>query len=380
MRGFSLQAAGAGLLASFVGFASTFAVVLHGLVAVGATGPQAASGLMAVTSGMGLCGIVVTLLTRMPVTIAWSTPAAALMAATGAVEGGFPAAVGAFCVAGLLTIAAGLWSPFARAVARIPPTLASAMLAGVLLNLCLAPVQAVAAVPAIGIPIVAAWLVVGRLARLWAVPAALIVMLALSYGAASIPAASLWPHPVLVLPTFPLATALGLGIPVFIVTMASQNIPGLAVLTVNGYRPKPSLLFTATGLASLVAAPFGSHAINLAAITAAMCAGPEAHDDPTRRWWASLVSGIAYLLMGILAGAATAYVGATPPLLIEAVAGLALLGTFGVALQAALADPARRESSVVAFVAAASGVSIAGIGGAFWGLLAGAGMLAIRRR
>ena len=374
--------AAAGLLASFVGFASTFAVVLRGFAAVGATPAQAASGLMAVTVGMGVCGIVLSLRLRMPMTVAWSTPASALMASSGAVAGGFNAAVGAFVVAGALTVVAGLWRPFGRAVARIPPALASAMLAGILLNLCLAPVQAVAELPLIGVPIVLAWVVVGRFARLWAVPAALLTMLAMSYATAAgpaLPLASLWPHPVLVVPSFAFGSAIGLGVPVFIVTMASQNIPGLAVLNVNGYRPAPGLLFTATGIASLLAAPLGSHAINLAAITAAMCAGPQAHPDTRLRYWASVVCGSAYLVLGLLAGAATAYVGATPPVLIEAVAGLALLGTFGHAIVMALEHPGSREAAVIAFVAGASGVSILGIGGAFWGLLAGGAMLLIRR-
>lgn len=374
--------AAAGLLASFVGFASTFAVVLRGFAAVGATPAQAASGLMAVSVGMGVCGILLSLRTRMPITVAWSTPASALMATSGAIPGGFPAAVGAFVVAALLTLAAGLWRPFGHWVGKIPHSLASAMLAGVLLSLCLAPVQAVATLPLIGVPIVLAWLVVGRLARLWAVPAALLAMLVMSYATSAgpvVPLASLWPHPVLVLPSFSLGGAIGLGVPVFIVTMASQNIPGLTVLAVNGYRPPPGLLFTATGATSLVAAPFGSHAVNLAAITAAMCAGPQAHPDPKRRMWASVVCGGAYVVIGLLSGAATAYVGATPPVLIEAVAGLALLGTFGQAMMVALEDPAQREASVIAFLAGASGVSILGIGGAFWGLLAGGAMLLVRR-
>ncbi len=372
----------AGLLSSFVGFASTFAVVLRGLVAVGASPQQAASGLMAVSVAMGLCGIALSLRTRMPITVAWSTPASALMATSGALPGGFGAAVGAFIVAALLTIVAGLVRPFGRWVARIPASLASAMLGGILLNLCLAPVQAVAELPWVGVPILVAWLLVGRVARLWAVPAALLTMLVASYLTAAspaVPAAALWPHPVLIVPRFSLGAAVGLGVPVFIVTMASQNIPGLTVMTVNGYRPSPGLLFSATGTASLLAAPFGSHAVNLAAITAAMCAGPQAHPDPRLRMWASVVCGVAYVTYGLLAGAATAYVGATPPVLIEAVAGLALLGTFGHAMLVALEHPAQREAAIIAFVAGASGVSILGIGGAFWGLLAGGAMLLLRR-
>ncbi len=373
----------AGLLAAFVGFASSFAVVLAGYAAVGASPAEAASGLMAASIAMGLGGMVLSLATRMPVSIAWSTPGSALLAASAVPEGGFPAAVGAFLLTGALIVLAGLWKPLGRAVAAIPPTLANAMLAGVLLPLCLAPVAAVAEMPALALPVVLAWAVVARLNRLLAVPAAVLLAVGLIAATATLPegliAGALVPAPVLVVPAFLPSALVGIALPLFIVTMASQNIPGIAVLNANGYRPEPGPLFTATGVFTLLGAPFGAHAVNLAAITAAICAGPEAHPDPARRWPAALVAGAGYVVLGLGAGAAAAFVAAAPPVLIQAVAGLALLGAFGAATMAALQVPEEREAAVVCFLVAGGGLTIWGIGGAFWGLLAGLVLRALAR-
>ena len=377
-------AVAAGLLACFVGFASSFAVVLAGYTAVGASPEQAASGLMAVSVAMGLAGILLSLRTRMPVSVAWSTPGSALLAASAAPEGGFAAAVGAFLTTGLLIVLAGLWRPLGRMVAAIPPALASAMLAGVLLPLCLAPVAAVAQAPALALPVVLAWAVMGRISRLLAVPAAVLVAAALIAATVALPpgllAGAIMPAPVPVVPEFRPAALIGIALPLFIVTMASQNIPGIAVLNANGYRPEPGPLFTATGIFTLLGAPFGAHAVNLAAITAAICAGPEAHPDPAKRWPAALVAGAGYVVLGLGAGAAAAFVAAAPPVLIQAVAGLALFGAFGGALMAAMQVPQEREAAVVCFLVAGGGLTLFGIGGAFWGLLAGLALRALPRR
>jgi benzoate membrane transport protein len=379
-RGLSLQAAFAGVLAAFVGFASSFAVVLQGLTAAGATRAQAASGLMALCVTMGLCAIVVSLRRRQPISIAWSTPGAALLATSGAPAGGFGAAVGAFLVCGALVVLAGLWRPLGRAVAAIPPALANAMLAGVLLGLCLAPVHAVASLPALGLPVVVVWAFVFHFKRLYAVPAAVAVAFGLIALQGVPPAtAAWWPTPVFVTPVWDWSAIVGLGVPLFLVTMASQNIPGLAVLGLNGYHPPPGPLFRMTGVFSLLAAPFGGHAVNLAAITAALCAGPEAHPDPARRYWAAVIAGAAYVGFGLLAGAATGFIAASPPVLIEAVAGLALLGAFGSALLGAVREVEGREAALATFLVTASGQAFLGISGAFWGLLAGGALLALAR-
>lgn len=375
----------AGVMAAIVGFASSFAVVLEGLRAMGASPGQAASGLLALCLAMGGLGVLLSWKLRMPVSIAWSTPGAALLAATAVPAGGFAAAVGAFLVAALLVVIAGLWRPFGRLVAAIPPTIAGGMLAGVLLGLCLAPFKAVGALPLFALPIVLAWAVMMRIARLWAVPVALVVtiaMLALDGGTmASLPAGrDLAPHLEAVMPVFDLQTIVGVGLPLFLVTMASQNVPGLAVLQTNGYRPLPGPLFVATGLVSALAAPFGGHAVNLAAITAALCAGPDAAADPKRRWLAAVVGGTGYVVIGAVATLAAALAAAAPPVLIQAVAGLALIGAFGNALNAALARPEEREAALVTFLVTASGLSFGGIGAAFWGLLAGGGLWLVLRR
>ena len=375
-----------GLLATFTGFASSFAVVLEGLRAVGASEAQAASGLMALSVAMGLCAILLSLRLRLPISIAWSTPGAALLVATGTPEGGFPAAVGAFLICAGLIIVAGLWRPFGRAVEAIPSSLANAMLAGVLLGLCLAPFQAIAFEPLFGLPILLAWIIAGRVNRLLAVPAALLAFIAVVVFGIEVTGEQLSgilsaarPAPVFVAPTFELATFISLAVPLFIVTMASQNIPGLAVLRANHYETPPGPLIATAGAFSLIGALFGGHGVNLAAITAAMCAGEEAHADPARRYWAAAVAGMAYVILGLLAGLATAFVALAPAILIQAVAGLALIGAFVAAASAAWRDESQREAAAVTFLTTASGITLFGVSGAFWGLVAGGAIIGLSK-
>ena len=375
-----------GCLTAFVGFASSFAVVLQGLKGVGASDCQAASGLMALSVSMGVCAIVLSAWTRLPVSIAWSTPGAALLATAGAVDGGFPAAVGAFLVCGVLIVIAGLFRPLGRAVAAIPAPLANAMLSGVILGLCFAPFKAIAFDPLLGLPILVAWAVVLMVKRLYAVPAALaafvgvmVLGLDLPEGAMAEWSQSLAPPVEFVAPLFTLPALISIALPLFIITMASQNIPGIAVLKVNHYEPNPGPLFATTGVFSLLSAPFGGHAVNLAAITAAMCAGEDAHPDPARRYWAAIIGGIGYVVLGLLAGAVTAFVSLAPPILIQAVAGLALIAAFSGSAVAAFREPEAREAAAVTFLITASGVSFAGISGAFWGLVAGGLMMGLQR-
>jgi benzoate membrane transport protein len=256
------------------------------------------------------------------------------------------------------------------------------MLAGILLVLCLAPARAVAQAPFAGLAIIVAWAVMARINRLLAVPAAVAVMVAIIAATVTLPegwAAAAWPAPVLTLPTLTLPAVVGIALPLFIVTMASQNIPGMAVLNANGYRPDPGPLFAGTGFFSLLGAPFGGHAVNLAAITAALCAGPDAHPDPARRWIAAVIAGAGDVVLGLFAGLAAAFVSAAPPVLIQAVAGLALLGAFANSLLAALSDAQDREAATITFLIAGSGLSFYGIGGAFWGLLAGLALRALQK-
>ncbi|MEV4814472.1 benzoate/H(+) symporter BenE family transporter [Micromonospora tulbaghiae] len=376
-----LQPVLAGVVTALVGFASSFTVVLAGLRAVGAEPEQAASGLLALCVASGACAVWLGLRHRLPLSIAWSTPGAALLVATGPVAGGWPAAVGAFLLAGLLIIAAGLIPALGRAVAAIPTPIASAMLAGVLLPLCTAPVRALVEVPLLAGPVVLVWLLLHRFARRWAVPGALavaVVAIALTTsGPARLDAA---PVVAFTAPAWTLPAVVGLALPLFLVTMAAQNVPGTAVLAGYGYRAPLGSALRVTGLATALGAPAGGHAVNLAAITAALAAGPDAHPDPERRWIASVTAGIGLALLGLGAGVATALVLLSPPVLVEAVAGLALLGALAGAVTAAVAQPDAREAAVVTFVVTASGVSLLGVGGAFWGLVAGWLMLLLFRR
>ncbi len=384
MGAFSLRGAAqpvsAGVLASFVGFASSFAVVLKGLTAVGATDAQAASGLTALAVAMGLAGVIMSFVWRMPISSAWSTPGAALLAATGASAGGFPDAVGAFLIVACLIVLAGLVRPVGRLVELIPAPLANAMLAGVLFGLCLAPIRALIDSPRGAIPIVLTWLIVSRWSRVYATPiAAVVAVIVIALGAPSQPHfAAVGPEIGLIRPSFSPGAIFSIAVPLFIVTMASQNVPGLAVLSAYGYRPKPGPLLVITGVFTFLAAPFGGHSVNLSAITAALCAAPDASPDPRKRWIAAASGGAVYLVFGLFAGVVTAFV-ANAPILVEAVAGLALLGPFGSAMQNALADTQEREPALITFLVSASGVTIFGVGGAFWGLIVGALVLAFVR-
>ncbi|TPW31702.1 benzoate/H(+) symporter BenE family transporter [Martelella alba] len=386
LKDFSLQGLFMGLLVAFVGFASSFSVVLQGLAGVGASPAEAASGLMALSIAMGLSGILISAVTRMPVSIAWSTPGAALLATAGVQQGGFADAVGAFLIANVLIIIAGLVRPVGRAISAIPAPIANAMLAGVLLSLCLAPVQAVSFSPLLGLPIILAWAVAGAFNRLLAVPAALLAFALVVIFGVDIPdgawagiAEQMVPRFVWVTPHFSLQATIAVALPLFIVTMASQNIPGIAILNINGYRPEAGRLFSLTGLFSVVSAPFGGHGINLAAITAAMCAGPDASADPQKRYWSAIIGGAGYVLLGLLSGLVVALVSLAPTILIEAVAGLALIGALGASAMGAFKEPDAREAAAATFLAAASGASFFGISGAFWGLVAGLAVMGMKR-
>ncbi|MDQ1079319.1 benzoate/H(+) symporter BenE family transporter [Pseudoroseomonas cervicalis] len=377
-----LQPILAGVLAAVVGFASSFTIVLAGFHAMGASQSQAASGLLALCVMQGVVAPLLSWRLRMPIITAWSTPGAALLVATGLPEGGFAVAVGAFLLAALLIILAGLWKPFGRAVSSIPPSLANAMLAGILLEICLAPMRAVGAMPLLALPVILSWALAWRFARLWAVPAAVLVAAVLILLATPLPQgalADIAPRLEWVTPAFTLSAAISIALPLFLVTMASQNVPGLAVLQANGYRPAPGPIFTATGIASLLIAPFGAHSLNLAAITAALCAGRDSHPDPARRWVAAVSGGACYVLLGLCASFAVAFIAASPPLLIQTVAGLALLASLGGALTAALADERQRLPAVITFATTASGLALFGIGAAFWGLLGGGALMLLER-
>lgn len=362
----------AGVVAALIGFSGAFALVLAGLRAVGASEGQASSGLLVLTISTGLLSVALSVRHRMPITIAWSTPGAALLISSGAVSGGFPAAIGAFLLAGVLIVASGLWRPFERAVEAIPPPLAAAMLAGVLLPVCLSPVHAITSYPWVAGPPIVTWAILTRIARRWSAPGALLVAaIAIVINDPPRLGVSALPHLAWTTPVFDLGTLVGVGLPLFIVTMASQNITGMSVLASFGYRPRLRPLLLSTGATTVALAPFGAHAVNLAAISAALTAGPDGGPDPGRRWIASIGWGAALLVLGLGAGLATTLVATAPPVVIESVAGLALLGALAASLKAALDDDQRREAAAITFVVSASAVTIWGISAPFWGLVAG---------
>ncbi|NUT40612.1 MAG: benzoate/H(+) symporter BenE family transporter [Thermoactinospora sp.] len=355
----------AGLVTALVGFASSFTVVLAGLRAAGADERQAASGLLALCVAVGVTAIFLGVRQRMPISVAWSTPGAALLLTTP--HAGFGTAVGAFVVCGALIMVAGLFPPLARAIEAIPQPIASAMLAGVLLKLCLAPVVAMTQIPLMAAPVILVWLLLYRFARLWAVPGALVAaIVAIALSSPGLGGVDLAPPVEFTAPAWDLTAIVGISLPLFLVTMASQNVPGMAVLAGYGYRPRLREVLLTTGAASSAGALFGGHAINLAAITAALAASPEAAEAPERRWVASVTAGAVMIVLGLSSGLAVALVVLAPPVLIEAVAGLALLGAMSNALL-----QVREVAAAITFVVTFSGVSYLGVGSAFWGLVAG---------
>ncbi len=369
----------AGLVTALVGFTSSFAVVLAGLESVGATKDQAASGLLALTIGFGVLAVILSLINRVPVTLAWSTPGAALLVATGAVSGGWPAAVGAFMITGLLIALIGLVPVLGELVAKIPTELAQAMLAGILLQLCLAPFIALADSPGYVAPVLLTWLVATRFWPRWAVPLALLaavgaILVAAEHSGTKIDVADFIPSLALTAPEFSFAALIGVALPLTIVTMASQNLPGAAVLRSFGFKVPWRSAVVATGLGTAAVAPFGGHAINLAALSAALAAGDEA-GPRERRWIAGVSAGTFSTLIAGAAAAVVALAAVAPAGIIEAVAGLALIGALIGSLEGAFSTPNHRTSAGLTFLLAASGVTLFSIGAAFWALLLG---LAVR--
>jgi len=366
----------AGIVTALVGYTSAFAVVLAGLQGVGASSAQAASGLAALCVLMGLSSILISVRHRMPVTVAWSTPGAALLATTGAPTGGWPVAVGAFVVVGALLLLTAAIPWLGRLVAAIPTSIAQAMLAGVLVPLCLVPVRAVVESPGIVGPVLLVWVAMLAWRPRWASAVAIAAALAVAVGflvykgtAGSLPLPGFAFQ--LTVPVFTWAGAVGVAVPLWLVTMASQNVAGAAVLGSFGYRVPWRESLTVTGAATVLGAPLGGHAINLAAISAALSASPDAGHDPAGRWRAATTGGVAAIVLGGISATVTALVVTGPAGLLAAAAGLALMGTLGSSAAGALGQAAGREAAVVTFLVAASGISVAGIGAAFWALLAG---------
>ncbi|HKX05433.1 MAG TPA: benzoate/H(+) symporter BenE family transporter [Methylomirabilota bacterium] len=381
LRDASASAVVAGFVTVLVGFASASAIVFQAAGAVGASAAQLGSWMLALGIGMGLTCILLSLRYRAPVVTAWSTPGAALLV-TSAAGLSIEEATGAFLVSAALITLVGFSGWFERVMDRIPLPIASGMLAGVLLRFGLGLFTAMSTQLALALGMCLAYFAARRLVPRYAVIAALLVgvVLALAQGLLHVDAIHVaLAHPVWVTPRFTVGPVIGVALPLFVVTMASQNVPGVAVIRASGYTVPISPVIGWTGLANLVLAPLGGFTVNLAAITAAICMGREAHEDPRRRYVAAVFAGLFYLIVGIFGATVVALFLAFPPELVAAIAGLALLATIGNGLAAAVGTENQREPALVTFLVTASGIAPAGIGSAFWGLVAGVVTLAILR-
>jgi benzoate membrane transport protein len=379
----SLSSVTAGFVAVLVGFTSSVALVFQAAQAFQATPAQITSWMWALGLGMGLCTLLPSLWLRKPVMVAWSTPGAAVLATAG-LAGGFSMAeaVGAFMVCAALITVAGATRWFERAMNRIPMEIASALLAGVLARFGL---QAFAAAQT-ALPLVLLMLGCYLAARRFAPRYAVVLTLVAAIVYVALRGQMVWSAvtfelamPQWVTPQFSVGAIVSLALPLFVVTMASQNLPGVAVMRATGYQMPVSALVTMTGLATLVLAPFGAFALNFSAITAAICMGPEAHEDPRRRYTAAASCGAFYIVIGIFGAVVTGLLSAFPKELVVAIAGLALLGTIGNGLATALRDEPHREAALITFLVTLSGVVIGGVGSAFWGVVAGSVALFVQQ-
>ncbi|SFM97411.1 benzoate membrane transport protein [Formivibrio citricus] len=376
-RNISLSALTAGFVTVLVGYTSSAAIIFEAARAAGGSQAQIASWLIVLGVAMGLTCIGLSLRYRVPVVTAWSTPGAALLA-TSLSGYSMNVAVGCFLLSALLILLSGLTGWFERVMNRVPMSLCAALLAGVLVRFGMNAFTSMQTALALVLPMFLTYLACKRYKPRYAMLIVLLLGLGLAHwqgllhlGNASLQLAA----PVWIAPEFSMPALIGVGLPLFIVTMASQNIPGVAVLRSAGYTPPLSPIIGWTGLVNLLLAPFGCFAVNLAAITAAICMGKDAHEDPAKRYHASIVAGVFYLLLGILGAAVGGLLAVFPRELIFAIAGFALLGTIGNGLTMALREENQREPALITFVVTASGLTLFGIGPAFWGLVAGVAAL-----
>lgn len=380
LQDLSAPAVVAGFVAVLVGFTSSVAIVFQAAQALGATAAQTSSWMWALGLGMGITSLGLALWTRQPVLTAWSTPGAALLAGTAGIS--MPEAIGAFLVCGALIMLFGVTRWFEKLMDRIPLAVAAALLAGVLARFGLDAVLTVKSAPLMVLLMAGAYLLAKRLLPRYAVPCVLLTGIVVAALQGRIHLAEVhwaWAQPVWTTPSFSLAALVGVALPLFLVTMASQNLPGVAAQRASGYQTPVSASITVTGLASFVLAPFGGYAFNLAAITAAICMGREAHEDPAKRYTAAVMAGVFYIGVGLAGGAVVGLLAAFPRELVAAVAGLALLGTIAGGLSTALKDEQHRDAAILTFLVTLSGLNLLGIGSAFWGVVAGSVALLVAR-
>jgi benzoate membrane transport protein len=374
-----LSVISAATVAALVGYAASVAIVLAAATALGATEAQAASWLLAVSLAKAAGSAFLSWQSRVPVVLAWSTPGAALVAATNGIT--LAEGAGAFLIAGALIAATGLVRPLGALVARIPDGIAAGMLAGVLLPFCLQGAGATQALPLAVLPMIAVFLIVRLANPALAVLAAFAAGVALALGTGADLTGLTFAGPGLtpVVPEFRLSVILGLGLPLYLVTMASQNLPGFATLRSAGYEPPVAPALAVTGLLSAVSAFFGAHTTSMAAITAALCLGPDVHPDRDRRWVVGLAYAGAWVILGLLSPTVLQLLAALPAPVVLALVALALLSPLTGALAGAFAEPSQRFAATLTLAVTASGVAAFGIGAAFWGLAAGIGVQLLDR-
>ncbi|MFE9085085.1 benzoate/H(+) symporter BenE family transporter [Brevundimonas sp. NPDC003935] len=371
----------AAAVAMVVGFGGTVALIVQAGQTLGASPAQIISMVTALCLGISLPGAVLSWRLKMPVVLAWSTPGAALLAAS-TLGLGWSTAVGAFVIAGLLMVLTGLAPALGRLAERIPAAIASAMLAGVLLPFCLKLCLVFPSDIGLAAGLLAVFLIMRRVAAAWALPAVLVAAFAVLAlrGQVGLPAGTgLFGQLSPVMPAFDWKAAISLALPLYLVTLASQNLPGLVVLRAAGYAPPAGKLIFWGGLTSTVLAPFGAHGVNLAAITAAICTGPEAHPDAGRRWTVGVLYGLIYLVVALFAAPLAGLFIAMPTGALAVITGLALIAPLTGSLGGMMSGVEDREAAVLTFAATASGVALFGVGSAFWGLAVGFVALAARR-
>jgi benzoate membrane transport protein len=375
-----LSITSAATAAVIVGYASTILVVIEGIKAVGANPAQQASCAAVLCFGMAITSFLLAVRFKQPIMVAWSTPGSVLLA-TSQSGVAFPEAIGAFMLAAVLMILTALIKPLSDAISKMPSSIAAAMLAGVLLHYVIGVPAAAIAMPGFVVPLVIAFFALRMVAPMFSVP--IIIALGLVFAALNGSVSHSIPLGITPLtfdyPQWNWQVLLGIGVPLYLVTMASQNLPGFAVLKAHGYQPPVAPALFTTGLGSLIAAPFGGHAINMAAITAALVAGPDTHPDPKQRWKMIYPYTVLYVIFGLAAGTFVALLGGLPKPLITAMAGLALFSPLMGGLTGMMKEPKDIEPALVTFLVAASGITIFGVGAPFWGLLAGLAYWGVKR-
>jgi benzoate membrane transport protein len=369
----SLSALVAGFVAMMTGYTSSLVLMFQAGRSAHLTDAQISSWIWALSMGMALCTIGLSLRFRAPIVIAWSTPGAALLVSS-LPHVAYPEAIGAFVVCALLLTLAGVTGWFDTLMKKVPAGIAAALLAGILFEIGIEIFRAAQFQTALVLSMFFTYLLIKRVAPRYAIVATLVVGTAVAGALGLLDFSGFhvkFAAPVLTLPAFSLSAVISIGIPLFVVAMASQNVPGIAVLRADGYQTPSAPLIATTGIASLLLAPFGSHGVNLAAITAAICTGREAHEDRTKRYTAAVWCGVFYLVAGIFGATIAALFGSLPKALVVSVAALALFGSIMSGLTNAMQDARQREAALVTFMVTASGLTLLSIGSAFWGLVAG---------